>query len=104
MNRMKFLNKLDLKYQELNIANEHGDEFKRFCSLNERNPELMTEAEKLTLVVWHDKFKIDDAYREKYYLWHLLKHFGTKWRGQTVDDIVKYYYPNSVIIKELLDD
>jgi len=61
MNRMKFLNKLDQRYQSLNIC-------------------------------------------EKYYLWHLLKHFGTKWRGQTVNDIVKYYYPNSVMIKELLDD
>jgi len=104
MNRMKFLNKLDQKYQSLNIANEHGDEFKRFCSLNERNPELMTEAEKVAREDMRGDFALNNILCEKYYLWHLLKHFGTKWRGQTVDDIVKYYYTNSVMIKELLDD
>ena len=104
MNRIKFLNKLDLKYQEMNIAEEYGDEFKRFYILSERDPEMVGEYEQFLLDEMRTDFELNDVYREKYRIWHLLKHFSTKWRGQTVDDIVNKWYSKGVMVKELLDE
>lgn len=103
MTKPDFKIKLSEKYRSLNLSKKTLTQFKNFKLLNEAPEIVLSSAQIRSKYKYRGKLEDPDL-KEKYYVWHLLLTFDTKWSMIKLETIVKRYYAGSEIINEIYNE
>lgn len=102
MTRKQFNDKLTEKFNTFNLSKKTIQQFREFKLLNEAFESILTSRQIRAKYKYRRKLE-DPELKEQYYCWHLLNAIDVKWTMIKLDVIVKRYYRNSKIIKEIYE-
>lgn len=103
MNKTTFKNLLSQKIKSFSLNKKTIQHFREFKLLNEAFESILTSRQIRAKYKYRGKLEKEPELKEQYYCWHLLNAIDVKWTMIKLDVIVKRYYRNSKIIKEIYE-
>ena len=101
MTKTKFFRLLSEEYKAYNISKKQFQEFRNFMLLNETPDKLLPPEEVIEKYDLREQMENDPEKKERYYVFHLIMNFHTKWARVDLEKITGHFYKGSETIQRI---